>query len=1110
MNQRNAVNRFVTSLTSLVVLAVSVFSSCPLYAQVVGATLSGTVTDRTGAVISQAEVSIKNTATGIVRDVKPDSSGFYTAPNLLPGKYELTASAPGFSKQVQTDVNLTVGASQVVNISLEIGQLTQEVLVSSTAPAVQLATSTISGETNSETVTELPLNGRDWTQLATLQPGVITLRTQQPASVTSGRGNRGFGLEFAAAGHSPFQNNYRINGISVNDFSNGSPGSVLGAQLGVDAVQEFSILTANYSAEYGRTSGAVINAITKSGTNDLHGSAYWFLRDEDFDARNFFDPAQIPPFHRNEFGASGGGPIIKNKTFIYGNYEAIHQDQSLPFLDTVPTAAARSGSLCSAPTTGTCTPTQITVNPKVAPYLPFWPLPNAGLVPGGNGDVGFFSTVGSAVASENYGTARVDHRFSEKDSLSGSWFLDSSTYTQPDALLDGTFGTASLRQMISLDWTHILSPAMVNTARIGFSRTHGDNNKPFTAINPLASDTSLGITPGSESPILSVPGLTTMQGALGDPTYIDRVQNSYQVYDDAFFTRGSHTLKFGFAAERLQENFIALILNGKFSFPSLQGFLLNQPTSASTGNPFIAQELGQVQLTPGPNADRQSIFGFYFQDDWRVSRNLTLNLGLRYEPTTIPYASNHRFAYLEDFYNGVNTFGHSEQWATNQTLRNFAPRIGFAWDPFGDGKTAVRGGFGIFDVLPLVWQTTISNATEPPYLIQGSAGNLPAGVFPNGVLPLLSLPTSLNSRYVEPDPHTSYTMNWNLNVQRQVTSSLTLMVGYIGSRSVHLVFTGQDQDWVPPTVTPAGLLWPFPVGSGTRLNPNVATIHTTTWDSGAYYDGLQVRLTKRMSYGLQGQIAYTWSRCMDNGSSEAFENLYTNSIAGPAYFSREERYGPCDFNITQQLSLNYIWQLPTPKSGNAIVAHIVGGWEVGGIFSASTGTPFSLILGGDPLGTKATVDTPDFPDRVSAAGCGNPVNPGDANGYLKLNCFTPAVAPASLLGQCQPAAASVAASVPDTCMNLLGNLGRNQLVGPGLWNFDFSLFKNNYIPKISDNFNIQFRAELFNIFNHTNLQAPVDHATIFNQNGTPTAGAGVIDSTVTTARQIQFGLKMIW
>jgi len=400
--KRVALGASVQLSLALIFLLVSV----PLHAQVVGATLSGSVTDPSGAAIPGAQVSIKNTATGVNQNVTTDSSGFYSVPNLLPGNYDVTVSAKGFRTAVNSKIPLAVGSQQVLNVTMQVGQITQTVQVTAGAPTVQLASSALSAQINSTTMRELPLNGRDWTQLATLQAGIVGIRTQDSASsATSPRGNRGYGNQVSDSGHRPNENNYRINGISVVDYANSSPGSAIGGALGVDAIQEFSVLTSNYSAEYGRTSGGVINAIMKSGTNAFHGDAYEFLRNDSLDARNFFDTT-LPPFRRNQFGASAGGPIIKDKTFIFGDYEGIRQSQSQSLHDFVPSAAARAGNLCSIPTgvSPACTPTTITVDSKVAPFLGFYPLPNAGLI--GNGDTGVFSGTGLATFTENYVSVR--------------------------------------------------------------------------------------------------------------------------------------------------------------------------------------------------------------------------------------------------------------------------------------------------------------------------------------------------------------------------------------------------------------------------------------------------------------------------------------------------------------------------------------------------------------------------------------------------------------------------------------------------------------------------------------------------------------------------------
>jgi hypothetical protein len=1081
-------------------LTLSLVVSAPVGAQVVGATLTGTVTDPSGAVIPNAKVSIQDTATGITRETSVDTAGLYSAPNLLPGTYTVTTSAQGFSTQVHTGITLGVAASQILNISLEVGELNSKVEVTGAAPTVELYSSAVTAEVNATTMRELPLNGRDWTQLATLQPGVIVVSTQASTNSTGNRGSRGFGNELSDSGHTPYQNNYRIDGVSVNDYTNGAPGSVLGVQLGVDAIDEFSVLTTNYPAGYGRASGAVINSITRSGTNQFHGSVYGFWRDKVLDARNFFNPPKIPPFHRNQFGASGGGPIQKDRTFIFFDYEGVRQDSSNALHDTVPTAAARAGNLCSVPQTGGCVPHTITVDALVKPFLGFWPLPNAGLTPNGNGDTGFFNASGAVRLPENYAIARFDRELSSKDSFTATWLYDKATITQPDSLLISNSQSRTLRQMGSLEWTRVFNSAVVNTARFGYSRSEAQIQQPVSAINPLGADTSLGTIPGRNAAQINVTGLTSETGALDAATGVQSAQNSFQVYDDAFISTGPHSLKFGFAFEAIQNNVFNLSApNGSFTFPSLQNFLTNRPSSAVILDPTFTKEVGL----------RQELFGFYVQDDWRVRPNLTLNLGLRYEPATLPAEDQGRFAVVQNLFGGSVIQPVQSLWKNNSTLHNFEPRVGLAWDPFHSGKTSVRAAFGEYAALPLPWSYWNATSGSYPFSVALTSSTLPPGSFPTAAVALIPfIPSNITSAYFNQNPGRSYTMNWNLNIQREIVPGLTATVGYVGSHGIRLPWKWQDQNMVLPKLTSAGYLWPFPVGSGKKLNPNVGGISSEDYDSNSSYNGLQAGITKKMGHGVQAQGSYTWGKCIDTSSNSTAADTYTNTLRDPPFFDLQARRGLCDYNVAHVFVGNFIWQAPTPKFGEAVVDYILGGWQLGAIATTRTGTPFTLIMSGDTLGQKSS-DPTNFPDRVPGPGCSNPTNPGSVS-YLKVNCFTPPIAPASFASVCQPAAPSVAAVIPNTCMNLFGDNGRNSIIGPGLFTFDFSVFKNNYVPKISESFNIQFRAEFFNIFNRANFQSPLNNKTIFNNTGVLVGAAGQIDSTTTTARQIQLGLKIIW
>jgi hypothetical protein len=581
---RRAYTIFVAGLSLLLAIILSGLLAAPTKAQVSGATLSGLVSDERGGAVPNATVSIKNVATGVVREVSTNADGFYSAPNLLPGSYEVSVSAQGFQTLVQRGIVLTVGAEQALNLGLKVGQLTQKIEVTAAPPEVQTSTSTISATVDSTTVRELPLNGRDWASLATLEPGVVSIPNQATTSFNANKGNRGFGNQLSNGGHRANENTYRVNGISINDYSNSAPGGATGVNLGVDAIQEFSVLTSSYTAEYGRTSGAVINAITKSGTNDLHGSAYFFDRDSIFDARNFFDGPTIPPFRRIQFGGSGGTAIVKDKAFIFGDYEGIRQSASSSGPIHVPDAATRAAAV-----------------PTIAPYLALWPV-----APAGAPDVGGIQTFNVSVpnrATENYVITRFDEKISEKNNLAGSYFFDSGPQSQSDPLGNTIHQVFSRRQMASAEETHIFSPSLVNTLRGGFSRVIGDINTPVSG-DAVAKNKALAIAPGANAtPQIPVSGLTPAFG-LGGFNRFTHAWNSAQAYDDAFLTLGTHAIKFGFAFERMQYNILEqLSPNGRMNGYSLAAFLANAPHQLNALAPGGSFEVGL----------RESLFAGYIQ-----------------------------------------------------------------------------------------------------------------------------------------------------------------------------------------------------------------------------------------------------------------------------------------------------------------------------------------------------------------------------------------------------------------------------------------------------------------------------------------------------------------
>jgi hypothetical protein len=1093
----------VFRIALILVLAAS--SSLNINGQVVGATIGGTVTDSNGGLLPGVRVEIQNLATQITTAVTSNADGFYTAPNLLPGNYKLTTSLQGFATVV-TQVTLTVGAQRTINVAMRVGGVTEVVRVTAEAPDVELASSEISAVVTARTIRELPLNGRDWTQLATLQPGIATVRTQ-PSVGASDRGQRGFGTQMTINGGRPAQNNYRLDGTSINDYSNAAPGSVLGADLGSDAVSEFSVLSSNYPAEYGRSSGGVINAITRSGTNEFHGSVYEFLRNSALDASNFFDTTK-PPFKRNQFGATAGGPIHRDRTFIFGNYEGLRQSLGITQTDQVPTATARSGQLstgCADPRFATC------VDPAVVPYLPIWHLPNSGVVPNscGNGvcDVGIYKFSGQQITPENYFTTRIDHKLSAKDALFGTYMHDGANISQPDELGTKLTGYTTRRQLVTIEENHVFSQQLVNAARVGYSRVVGFVGQTLKAVSPLAAQTSLGFAPGRPVGEIDIGGLTNFSGGLGAISNYNFHWNSFQGYDDAFVTVGKHALKFGVAVERIQENMSAADSpNGVYVFGSLGNFLSNQPDS-------LAANLGATGV---PRGIRQTIFGTYAADDIRLLSNLTVNLGLRYEMATVPTEINGRTSTLRGL--GDSTLHTGDPYFSNPTLHNFEPRIGFAWDPFKDGKTAVRGGFGMFDVLPLPYETQNLTLFAAPFYLLGSAGGLPQGAFPHAFNFLQTKPTSLRVNYVQQNPSRNYVMEWNLNVQRQLSQSIALMIGYSGSRGVHQPFRIEDMNIpLPDRKTPQGYFWS---GGAPPVNQSFGQIEGLLWSATSNYNALEAQVKKSMSHGLQAQASFTWSKSIDTSSAGSIGDNFHNAVSSLPWFDPKLNRGPSDFNVGRNLVLNFEWEIPNPKSMFALAGWALSGWQLGGIFEASSGVPFSVIISPDPL-NLGNSDPFARPSRIAGPGCGNPVNPGNPNQYIKLQCFGLPAAPPSLAGQCtqygfrppNPAANPPdpgSPGIPGTCTNLLGNSGRNQLTGPGLINFDMSVLKNNRVKRISENFNVQFRVEVFNIFNHPNFSPPLDFNALFDATGAAIPGAGVITSTDTPSRQIQFGLKLIW
>lgn len=1099
-------------------------------AQITGATLSGVVTDPSDAVVAAAKVSIVNAATNLERQVSTSTKGLFTATDIPAGIYTVTISATGFSTRVEKNLELTVGGSRQLDAKLVLGEISSSIVVTSGVGDVELDTSTVSATVGRQRIVDLPLNGRDWTQLATLQPGVSTVRSQQSLNSASGssRGVRGFGSQITANGHSPYENTYRIDGINENDYSNGAPGSPAGVNLGVDAIQEFNVITTAYTAEYGRTSGAVINAITRSGTNQVHGSAYVFDRDKIFDAESPFDrTVGKPTFHRVQFGGSLGGPIRKDKTFLFANYEGLRQTQGQTNLQIVPSLAARSGVIHNA---GGAAQT-VTVSAVAAKYLQLYPIPattNAACF----NDCGNVFITGNTSVTENFITTRFDQTLSAKDSLSLTYLRDNSPTSVPDALANTSSLLNAGRQVAAVTETHIFSPNLLNVVRFGYNRSIAIVNQPLAALTPEASDTTVGYFPGLAAPLLTIQGYVPTVGGYASQRSVQIHDNFMQFYDDVSFNFGNNALKFGFAYERIQGTAAATQLNGTATFvtTSVAGTALANFLQA---RPYAIDVLPAGSSTPIEPQD--NLFAGYVQDDIRFSKRLVLNVGLRYEMLTIPTDRRNRLGLINTLTAPTGsaacpssfvataspgcTVPVGQFFQTNPTTHDFEPRVGFSYNPFGNGTTAIRGGFGIYDQLPLPYIYATYSAIAYPYAQdEVLVGTVPVGTFPFGDAAIAAAqgPSSHIGRYIDPNPKRDYSFNYNVNVEQQYGKHISTLVGYIGSHSLHTPFQASELNQVAPSqVQNVNGRYVYPITGATKQDVNAATIFGNLFDGAAHYNSLISQLKVSQFGGVTFQATYTWNKCIDYGSSTQAPTTYQNSLPGLTYYNKAQRKGACDFDLPQTFSSNVLYEVPS-VSRNDMMKTITSGFQVGAIVFANSGVPFTVVDNGDVIGQKG-VTYASFPDVIP--GC-NPYNANfKSNGfaYLNSNCFT---FPTALVGSALAALCNQQGTTPVNgqvlCTNVQGNERRNSLIGPRLVEADVSLIKNTHISRVSEGFNLQLRVEAFNVLNHSNFQAPTDNYTLGTSayaktfNAQSIGSAGVIDSLAASVRQLQFGAKVIF
>ncbi|HKW65497.1 MAG TPA: carboxypeptidase regulatory-like domain-containing protein [Candidatus Acidoferrum sp.] len=1095
----------LASFLMLPFLALLLQTQTPSARAQASSSLTGIVSDSTGAPVSSASVSVKNLETGALRNAVSDDTGRYQVVALSVGRYEVKVAKSGFQDAVHSGIELAVGQQASIDFQLQIGSVSSEIKVTGDAPIVSTTMRDISGLVGEQQVKDLPLNGRSYDLLLPLNPGVVNFTSQKTGG--TGISNSTTANNFAVSGNRPQQNLFLLNGVEFTGAAenNMTPGGTSGMLLGVDAVREFNVQRDSYSAEFGKHPGAQVLIVTRSGSNQLHGTAFEFLRNNDLDAPNFFDQGSAPPFQRNQFGASLGGPLRADKTFLFGNYEGFRQNLHQTSVAFVPSAASRAAAVAS-----------------VQPLLNLWPTP----APGAQDFNGISQVFSSPLqtAREDFGTSRLDHIFSRKDSLAGIYTVDDSDDSTATPLDPFSADLVALReQVVSLEETHIFSSALLNSARVGFSRAGYFFNGEPTPGTPAAAVSGFLLGKPVGAVVVGGSAASNPQASIGlagsnNGSNLGIHRNLYTFEDRVTMTRGRHQLSFGAWFQRFQSNEnIALSQFGQATFSSLKNFLNGNITS------FL--------FDPAPTEmNWRSLFGaWYAEDVLRISPKLTLSLGFRDEFST-GWNEAHGRAANYTYTNGViNTQPNvgSSLFTVNNAKFLPQPRVALAWSPLGP-KTVVRTGFGMYNDLQdaLGYRADQNSPFNPVYGV-GSASK----PFPVSSLPIdPSLPPPTGSKFVpggvQPDMETPTLISWSLRIEREVSSNTAFTIGYVGSHGYHELI-GVDANEPTPVICPASpcpAVYPTfdpsqpitaandptigfrigsplagaPVPAGTFYipqqtpRPNAAIANTWTWFSrgDSSYHALQTELRKRFSHGLSLRGVYTFAKTLDDGDSlnQTTAGNAPGLVSNPFDLGADK--GLATFHVKQAAVVNALYALPFGR-GERFASDLgrwgngaVGGWSVGSILTAQSGFPFTPQLSYNPSNNGDTR---------------NPVRP-----FLNQSFSGPVV-----LGKPSQWFNPAAFIAPPSASGFYGNVGRDTYIGPGLATWDFSVLKD---IAFRENFDLQFRAEIFNLLNRANFNTP--NLIVFTPptatSNNPSGTAGAITSTSTTSRQVQFGLKLHW
>lgn len=1070
--------------------------------QISGA-ISGRIEDASGAAVSGATVTATSLETSVARVATTDDAGSFHFVGLPLGAQELKAEKKGFKAAVRKGISLEVGQEVALTLRLEVGEIVQEVVVSEEVPVVNITTPAISGVVGEREVKDLPLNGRSFDALITLNAGTVNYSALKSAQTSTSNGNT-----FTVAGRRTSENLFLLNGIEYTGSSQlaVTPGGVSGDLLGIDAVREFNVLTDTYSAEYGKRAGAQVSVVTQSGSNSLHGSVFEFLRNNALDATNYFAQGNSPPFKQNQFGGALGGPIRRDHWFLFGNYEGFRQALTQSNVAIVPDAQARQGFLPNA--AGVYTKVA-NLNSTMLQYMSYWPQANgpellSNGIPSGTA---FSFNRPKQYIREDFGTLRTDYVLSERDSISASYTVDDGNSLIP--LSDSLFASATtLRmQVASAQETHIVSPDILNTFRAGFSRAGFNLDSALLASFPASLNFVTGAGPGG---IVVGGGVsTTANGTItsAGPNNAAGVWNRRNLFtytDDLQVRKGIHQLSFGAWFQRLQDNEDSASRHlGQATFSNLTKFLQG---TVST-----------FQVVPTPNElGWRSLFGaWYAEDSIKVRHNLTLRAGIRHEFTTGWNEELGRAANYLEGSSGVlvtNPQVGDSVFTQNNAKWLFSPRIGVAWDPFSNGKTAVRAGFGTY--YSLIDDLAFLLNSLPPYngalSFSGSLSSIvpiaPGIAPPPSCGPGVPTPCATYApQGIQQNAKTPTVEEWNLSVEQELNGSTALRVAYVGSRGYH-GFVSVDPNAIPaqicasasgckaggvgtnatlatnppPSTVAQGVKF-IPVGA--RPNPFLGAGFFWFTKGNTEYNALETEVTHRLSHDLEFRANYTWSKNLDINSALTGAQASNQPQMVLDRNDLRRDWGPSSLDVANQASISARYELPfgTGKhwlgSASGVAGKLTSGWQLNGIATFLSGFPFTPVVGSNQSGDGDTRN----PDRPSL----NPAFSGPILLQKPTQWFNPN-----------------AFSIPT--LGTYGNLGRGSLRGPGLANVDVSLFKDT---RASDRMTVQFRAEFFNVLNHVNFGPP--NPTVFSS-GSISASAGTITTLATNPRQIQFGLKLMF